>query len=188
MPTFMIPFNGKITGIIRGRKKQIDYQFLGGNGVPEPFDTEDVETIEILQQNKQVWLASEGDLADSQEPDRNTEGKVTVGPVTTHSDKAQAPPPDLEEELDEEPEETEEVSEPSEPTAEELHEANVAKIVGQLQGWRQEKDGYKKRVKPYIDHYGIKPVGRKREDVDREIAEAYIRDPVKLDAKKEGAE
>ena len=31
MPTFMMPFNGKIVGMIRGRKKTLDHHFRGGN-------------------------------------------------------------------------------------------------------------------------------------------------------------
>lgn len=173
MPVFMIPFNGKITGVIRGQKKQIDYHFRGGNGTAEPYPTHDEEEIEILRQCKQAW---EIDPEDTPEPALETETdrpKAThVGAITTHADQPETPPPDLPEEVDKEDETPQEVAKMAKQDA---HELQVAQVVEQLRQRREEPGGYKNHVKPYAEKYGIDTVGRRKESVNREIAEAHIK-------------
>ncbi len=170
MPTFMIPFNGKIVGMIRGRKKTLDHHFRGGNGTPEPFTTQDEDSVEILRQNKMLWeIDAEEKPAPVPEPPLPS---VThVGAVTTHADQPEIPP-DHPEEVDQDPAEV--AKEAAKMAKQDAHELQIAQLMEQLKAKRAEPDGYKKSVKPYVEQYEINAKGKRREDVDREIAEARI--------------
>ena len=156
MATFMVPFNGRITGMIHGVKKTIDHAFSGGNGREERFATDDPEWIEIMRQNTRSREVLPEEVEGYEQPESLKRGAAHVGAVTTH------PGP--------EPEEAEEPEIPVDPKA-------LARTIKKLQEMGKPNSGkdYYKVVVPMAKQYGIDHNKRKRDDVYADLAMAHLK-------------